>query len=184
MRGGWGDLPLIAEDLGEITPDVHALRDRFELPGMRILQFAFDERHEQPLPSPQLRQRSVVYTGTHDNDTTWGWWTTAPDNERRMAMDYLGSDGTDIAWDLIRAGWRSPAAVAVAPLQDVLDLGTEARMNFPSRPAGNWRWRVGVPPLPEALWERLSELNAETGRVIDTRLAGLAAPAGDWRPSS
>ena len=148
VRAVMGDLPIIAEDLGEITPDVHELRDRFELPGMAILQFAFDSDLTNPFLPHNLRERSVVYTGTHDNDTTWGWWATAPEHERRLAMDYLGSDGTDIAWDLIRAGWRSPAATAAAPLQDILDLGTEARMNFPSRPGGNWRWRVGVPPLP------------------------------------
>ena len=127
-----GDLPIIAEDLGEITPDVHELRDRFELPGMAILQFAFDSDLTNPFLPHNLRPRTVVYTGTHDNDTSWGWWGTAPEHERRLALDYLEVDGTDIAWDLIRAGWRSPAAVSVAPLQDILDLATEARMNFPA----------------------------------------------------
>jgi 4-alpha-glucanotransferase len=161
-----GDLPIIAEDLGEITPDVHELRDRFELPGMAILQFAFDSDLTNPFLPLNLRPRTIVYTGTHDNDTSWGWWGTAPEHERRLALDYLEVDGTDIAWDLIRAGWRSPAAVSVAPLQDILDLATEARMNFPSRPAGNWRWRVGEPAIADPLVERLASLNAETGRLV------------------
>src|SRR5690349_2925036 len=133
-------LPIIAEDLGVITPDVVELRDSFHLPGMKILQFGFT-RPEDPFLPHNYVSHCVAYTGTHDNDTALGWFASAPQRERIFALRYLGSDGSDFAWDLIRAVWSSVAVYAVAPLQDMLSLGTEARMNFPSRLGGNWECR-------------------------------------------
>ncbi|MCI0568912.1 MAG: 4-alpha-glucanotransferase [Acidobacteria bacterium] len=153
-----GDLPLIAEDLGVITPDVEALRERFHLPGMKILQFAFSGPDNPFLPHSYPRN-SVVYTGTHDNDTTRGWFEAAPEAEQDFCRRYLKSDGRDIVWDLIRAAWASPAAFALAPMQDLLDLGTAARMNLPGKPSGSWTWRMGEGDASPALAARLRELN-------------------------
>lgn len=164
VRDTLGSLPIIAEDLGEITPDVIALRDTFELPGMKILQFAFSDDESNEFLPHHYPDQCVVYTGTHDNDTTIGWYQTAPAEERAFARRYLGVEGRDIAWDLIEAAWKSRAAYAVAPLQDVLRLGPEARMNYPGRPAGNWRWRAPATPLPAEPKERLRRLNQETER--------------------
>jgi 4-alpha-glucanotransferase len=141
LRSALGGLPIVAEDLGEITPDVLHFRDRLGLPGMKILQFAFGKDGHDPFLPHQYPRNCVVYTGTHDNDTTRGWYRTAPEEQRDRARRYLGRDGSDIAWDLIRAALASVADTAIVPLQDVLDLGSEARMNLPGRPAGNWTWR-------------------------------------------
>ncbi len=157
-------LPIIAEDLGLITPEVEALRERFNLPGMRVLQFGFgDSATNVYLPHNYVR-RTVVYTGTHDNDTTRGWYACAPEKERDCARRYLGRDGSDIAWDFLRLAWASVADYAIAPLQDVLDLGTEARMNMPGRPAGNWCWRYLVNQLTPGHVHRLADLTARYGR--------------------
>lgn len=153
-----GALPIIAEDLGVITPDVVELRDGFNLPGMKILQFGFSGADNPFLPH-NYTANCVAYTGTHDNDTAMGWFESAPLEERTFALRYLNSDGSDFAWDLIRAVWSSVAVYAVAPMQDVLSLGTEARMNFPSRLGGNWEWRMQEDDLEEALAERLREFN-------------------------
>ena len=154
LQARLGELPFIAEDLGVITPDVDALRDQFALPGMRVLQFAFgddpkafDYRPHNYVPN------CAVYTGTHDNDTTVGWFRsevgagttrTAEQiaREREFALRYLRSDGREIHWDMIRLALASVARLAVFPMQDVLGLGTEARMNLPSTSRGNWRWRM------------------------------------------
>jgi 4-alpha-glucanotransferase len=151
-------LPIIAEDLGVITDEVIALRERFELPGMKILQFAFSGPDNDFLPHLYPRC-CVAYTGTHDNDTAWGWYRSAPEAERDFARRYMHCNGSDFAWDLIRGVWGSVAAYAVAPLQDFLDLGTEARMNFPGKPGGNWAWRVEEGALDDALRDRIRELN-------------------------
>jgi 4-alpha-glucanotransferase len=151
-------LPFIAEDLGIITTDVIALRDRFHLPGMKVLQFAFTGPDNPFLPH-HYPEHCVVYTGTHDNDTSRGWLATAPTAERDFALVYLDSSGDDFAWDLIRAAWASPAVLALAPMQDILSLGSEARMNYPSRLGGNWQWRMPGDALDEPLQERLKELN-------------------------
>jgi 4-alpha-glucanotransferase len=153
-----GTLPIIAEDLGVITPDVIELRDGFNLPGMKILQFGFVSPSDPFLPHNYTRN-CVAYTGTHDNDTAIGWYESAPAVERKFALGYLNSDGTDFAWDLIRAVWSSVAVYAIAPMQDLLSLGTEARMNFPSRLGGNWEWRMKKEDINSALAERLRELN-------------------------
>ena len=157
-RAGNGTLPIIAEDLGVITPDVVELRDGLNLPGMKILQFGFTGP-ENPFLPHNYPENCVAYTGTHDNDTAIGWFESAPPQERKFALRYLNSHGTDFAWDLIRAVWSSVAVYAIAPMQDVLSLGPEARMNFPSRLGGNWEWRMEEDDLNDALGKRLKEFN-------------------------
>jgi 4-alpha-glucanotransferase len=153
-----GMLPIIAEDLGVITPDVVELRDSFSLPGMRILQFGFTSPADPFLPHNYVKN-CIAYTGTHDNDTALGWYATAPEEERRFALRYLNSDGSDFAWDLIRGVWSSVAVYAITPMQDLLSLGTEARMNYPSRLGGNWEWRMSQEDMNPPLAERLHEFN-------------------------
>jgi 4-alpha-glucanotransferase len=152
------DLPIIAEDLGVITPDVTALRDQFALPGMKILQFAFSGPDNAFLPH-LYPQNCVAYTGTHDNDTARGWYAAAPETEKEFVRRYLRIDGSDFSWDLIRAVWRSTAAFTLAPMQDFLNLGTEARMNFPSRLGGNWEWRMTADAASVELQGSIRELN-------------------------
>jgi 4-alpha-glucanotransferase len=164
LRSDLGGLPFIAEDLGEITPDVYALRDALGLPGMKILQFAFDKPANLFLPH-NYTANCVAYTGTHDNDTTRGWWATAPDNEKRYCRLYTGRDGSDIAWDLIRLAWGSVADVAIAPVQDILDLGTEDRMNLPGVGQGYWRWRMRPGAFDDRHVERLTEMTEAYGRT-------------------
>jgi 4-alpha-glucanotransferase len=153
-----GTLPIIAEDLGVITPDVVELRDGFNLPGMKILQFGFTSPSDPFLPH-NYTKNCVAYTGTHDNDTAIGWYKSAPEAERKFALRYLDSNGTDFAWDLIRGVWSSVAVYAIAPMQDLLTLGTEARMNFPSRLGGNWEWRMNEGDMSDDLAKRLREFN-------------------------
>jgi len=151
-------LPIIAEDLGLITPDVVKLRDGFKLPGMKILQFGFSGADNPFLPHNYVTN-CVAYTGTHDNDTAHGWLDSAPEAERKFALRYLNSDGTDFAWDLIRSIWSSVAVYAVTPMQDALSLGTEARMNFPSILGGNWEWRMREDDMSDEIAGRLHEIN-------------------------
>ena len=151
-------LPIIAEDLGVITDDVVELRESFHLPGMKILQFGFSGPDNPFLPH-NYPKNCVAYTGTHDNDTVRGWYETAPERERDFARRYLGSNGDKIAWDLVRSVWGSVAVYAIAPMQDLLGLGTEARMNFPSKLGGNWEWRMSESDMSESLADRLKELN-------------------------
>ncbi|MBL0225706.1 MAG: 4-alpha-glucanotransferase [Geobacteraceae bacterium] len=144
-----GKLPIIAEDLGVITPEVLALRDRYNFPGMKILQFAFEK---EPINLPHLHAKNgVVYTGTHDNDTTKGWYDSITDAERHEMCEYLGCTGVDGVGDLIRAALMSVADTVVIPLQDILKLGSEARMNIPGTPFGNWEWRFSWGMLPQDL---------------------------------
>jgi 4-alpha-glucanotransferase len=164
VRVALGDLPVIVEDLGHITSPVVALRDWLELPGMRILQFAFGGSARNPYLPHNHVKNSVVYTGTHDNDTTRGWYVSLTPKERHSVRRYLGVDGGDIAWDLIRAGYASVADTFIAPLQDVLDLGPEARMNLPGRTGGNWSWRFRGEQLTEAVRDRLAEYAEAYGR--------------------
>ncbi|MEN4100888.1 MAG: 4-alpha-glucanotransferase [Anaerolineaceae bacterium] len=147
-----GDLPIIAEDLGVITDDVHAMRDQFNLPGMKIFQFAFSNSPADPFLPHNYPHNCVAYTGTHDNDTALGWYNSAPKAEQDFFRRYTGRSGENVSWDMIRAVWSSVAMFAIAPLQDFLSLDTHARMNFPGKPAGNWGWRV----RPEALNANLS----------------------------
>lgn len=152
-------LPIIAEDLGLITPDVLELRDRFKLPGMRVLQFAFDDGEGNHFLPHHYVANTVGYTGTHDNDTTIGWWNTAPHHVRMFALRYLGSDGHNIQWDMMRALSGSVANIVVFPMQDVLGLASEHRMNFPGRPAGNWDWRFSWDQLQPMHTNALSQMS-------------------------
>lgn len=186
LRREFGPLPLVAEDLGVITPDVEALRDGLGLPGMRVLQFGFGQDsghspHEVPV-------RSVVYTGTHDNDTTRGWFAGLGAAARQRVLDYVGGEASSVAWSLVRTAFTCPAELAIAPLQDVLELGGEARMNLPGRAYGNWSWRV----VPEAVsashrrrLARLTEAAERTPRLLGgDRREGAAADPGPPRQAS
>jgi 4-alpha-glucanotransferase len=163
-----GELPVIAEDLGVITPEVDALRLQFNFPGMKVLQFAFggDARNSY-LPHNYTDPRCVVYTGTHDNDTTLGWFQTVSPDCQEHALRYLGrANGADVPWAMIRLAWSSVAAFAIAPLQDVLSLGSEGRMNLPGQPEGNWQWRYLPNALDPDLSARLAELTSLYGRDV------------------
>jgi 4-alpha-glucanotransferase len=170
LRRELGGLPLVAENLGVITPEVEALRRRFRLPGMAILQFAFGDDPQAPSFRPHRWERDLVaYSGTHDNDTTLGWWTgegpgqstrTAESvaREREHARRYLGDGGAGMNWTFIRALAASVADTVVVPLQDALGLGSEARLNVPGRPLGNWRWRFARGDCSPELAARLREV--------------------------
>ena len=164
VRDHFDDLPIIAEDLGELNPGVYELRDRFGLPGMKILQFAFTNEEDNPFLPHHFPENCIVYTGTHDNDTTIGWYETAPDEQVHQMREYLGVDGSDPAWHLIEAAFESKAAWAIVPLQDVQRLGTEARMNTPGTPDGNWQWRTEPSVLTDEMVEELASLTARTNR--------------------
>jgi 4-alpha-glucanotransferase len=160
-----GKLPVLAEDLGVITPEVEALRDRFEFPGMKILQFAFGSDAGNPFLPYNFHRNCVVYTGTHDNDTTVGWFNQAGDYEKKRFLRYLGKTSPDgIHWDLIRLALSSVANQAIIPVQDLLGLGTEARMNFPSTAQGNWGWRYKSDDLSKDVCEALKDLTIIFGR--------------------
>lgn len=154
-----GELPLIAEDLGEITPDVIELREQFNLPGMKVLQFAFLSGPKDKFLPHNYPRNCVVYTGTHDNDTTLAWYQSAPEAEQDFCRRYLGRDGSNIVWEMIRTIWASVAVFALAPMQDFLSLGAEARMNTPGHPGGNWTWRMHPAALSESLRNRIKEFN-------------------------
>jgi 4-alpha-glucanotransferase len=164
LRERLGDLPLIAEDLGDITPDVVELRERFGLPGMKILQFAFDGGPRNEYLPHHYRPDFVVYTGTHDNDTVRGWYRTARTQARASARAYLDASGAEMHWAFLRAAWSSVARMAVAPLQDVLGLGTEGRMNLPGTTSGNWRWRFRWSRVADRDLDRLRELTDRYAR--------------------
>ena len=169
LRANLGELPIIAEDLGEITEAVLTLRDRFGLPGMIVLQFAFGAgTNDRFLPHLHV-SNAVVYSGTHDNDTSRGWYANAPERERDFVRRYLGCDGSDIAWDLVRAAFLSVADQALVPLQDVLDLGSDARMNLPGRAGGNWAWRFRWDQLNDGHRDRLKDLSALSARGTTTQ---------------
>jgi 4-alpha-glucanotransferase len=163
-----GRLPFIAEDLGIITDDVRALRDQFRIPGTRVLQFAFDGHGDNPYLPHNFVSNTIVYTGTHDNATSRQWYEELPDWQRKNLWDYLkrapGASG-EVAAELIRLAWSSTAAIAIAPLQDVLNLGREARMNIPGRADGNWAWRWSGDKLSLGAFEWLKELTIATKRV-------------------
>lgn len=174
-----GPLNFIAEDLGLITPEVEHLREQFGFPGMRILQFAFgnDSQADKFKPYNYVRN-CVVYTGTHDNDTAVGWFagegkrdsTRTPEQvraERQFALDYFGSDGREINWDFIRTALASVANTAIIPLQDILGLGSEARMNLPASIGNNWTWRFAEGQLKPEMGERLRRMTRIYGRWRD-----------------
>src|SRR5580658_93848 len=164
-----GHLPFVAEDLGVITADVQVLRDPFRLPGMRVLEFAFDGHADNPYLPHNFVQNTVAYTGTHDNATTRQWYEELPDNQRQNFWTYLKrapGTGADAAPELMRLAWSSPAALAIAPLQDLLNLGSEARMNVPGRADGNWRWRVREDMLSSEAFQRLQDLTESCRRSV------------------
>jgi 4-alpha-glucanotransferase len=163
-----GRLPFIAEDLGLITPVVRALRDQFQVPGTRVLQFAFDGNQDNPYLPHNFVVNTVAYTGTHDNATTREWYDELPADQRRNFWIYLkraSGDSAEAAPALMRLAWSSAAALTIAPLQDLLNLGREARMNVPGRADGNWRWRATVGMLSLPAFEWLRELTESTKRT-------------------
>ena len=165
LREALGGLPFFAEDLGYITPEVHALRERLQIPGMAVLQFGFSDEGAH-IYLPHRAAGKVMYTGTHDNDTTVGWFRSgASEHERRNAEAYLGHSDEGIHWTFIRAAQSLVADLALIPLQDVLGLGSEARMNTPSVNGGNWRWRLAPGQLTTELAARLAHLAELTDRL-------------------
>jgi 4-alpha-glucanotransferase len=175
IREALGELPIIAEDLGVITPDVEKLRDDFGFPGMRILQFGFSSDAKNGDLPHNYHRNVVVYTGTHDNDTAIGWFNSVAgegstrdakqiEKERQFCLEYLDTDGREINWDLIRTVLASVANTAIVPLQDLLGLGSEARMNLPNTTSGNWSWRFRKGALTDQLAKRLRDLTELYGR--------------------
>jgi 4-alpha-glucanotransferase len=176
LKNTFGDLPFWAEDLGVITPDVEDLRDDFGFPGMRILQFAFGgDADNHDLPHNYIKN-CVAFTGTHDNDTTVGWFNSEAGSsstrdaaqikrEREFCLDYLKSNGREINWDFINAVWESVADTAIAPMQDLLGLGNEARMNLPASRSGNWFWQCRDGDFSSEIADRLRKLTEIYGRV-------------------
>jgi 4-alpha-glucanotransferase len=167
LRKALGGLPFVAEDLGVVTPDVGALRDALHLPGTRVLQFAFDGHHDNPHLPENYDPNTVVYTGTHDNPTTRGWYEDLPEAGRRSLwrrLERAGGGSADVAPALLRLAWSSGAGLAIAPLQDILNLGDDARMNRPGRAEGNWRWRSTDEMLSSPAFEWLRDLTRATVR--------------------
>ena len=173
IREALGGLPFFAEDLGYITPEVHALRERLQIPGMAVLQFGFGDEGAH-IYLPHRAAGKVIYTGTHDNDTVVGWWKSgAAEHERRNAEGYVGRCDDGIHWAFIRAAQCSPASLSIVPLQDMLGLGSEARMNTPSLNGGNWRWRFEQQQLTSELAAKLAHL-AELSDRLPQPFAALA----------
>jgi 4-alpha-glucanotransferase len=165
-----GKLPIIAEDLGVITPEVEELRDAFEFPGMKILQFAFDASEagasgDNGFLPHNYTPNSVVYTGTHDNDTSRGWYDAATEGEKAYVKKYLKTDDGSAVWDFIRAAIASVSDMAVVPMQDLLNIGSEGRMNIPSTLGGNWEWRFFQKDLSDDLANSLKDLTKMYGRL-------------------
>ena len=172
-----GSKPIIAEDLGEATKDAKIIRDRFAIPGMKILQMSFGKEEQSNSLIPELNQKNiVVYTGTHDNDTSIGWLHTKPGKgntqtaaeitlERKHALKFLGTDGSEINWDFISLAMNSKANTVIIPLQDILGLGTNARMNIPGTVGNNWEWRFKKNKLTSNIIERMRTLTEESKRM-------------------
>jgi 4-alpha-glucanotransferase len=159
-----GKAPIVAEDLGLITPDVEELRDLFRFPGMKILHFAFGSGAANPYLPHNLMRHSVIYTGTHDNDTTLGWWNSLSRDDRNDIRRYLGH-AEDIPWDLIRTAMSSVSDLCILPLQDILELGSEGRMNTPGRPGQNWGWRYRPGAITAESRRRLRDFTQTYGRM-------------------
>jgi 4-alpha-glucanotransferase len=195
LRRRLGALPLVAEDLGVITPPVETLRDEFDLPGMRVLQFGFgpDQAADKALPHRHV-PHCVVYTGTHDNDTTKGWFTSTDvattqsqeeiETERAFALRYLGSSGNEFHWDMIRLAFSSVADTAIIPLQDILGLDSSARMNVPGTCGGNWHWRFRMEQIDERTAGRLAELTSVYNRWNGAIPEGKDPRKNSSRPSA
>jgi len=162
-----GHLPLIAEDLGIITEEVTALREAFGLPGMKILQFAFGGDDHNPYLPGNFAEDAVVYTGTHDNDTTMGWFNSTDDTVRQHALHVLNATANGMPWALIECALASPAILAVIPMQDLLELGTEAKFNTPGTLDNNWSWRMSSLPAHDAdCWQKAARLNHKHERIM------------------
>lgn len=159
-------LSIIAEDLGVITPEVEQLRDDFDFPGMKILQFAFDSGPDNPYLPENHTQNSVVYTGTHDNNTTLGWWRSLTKAQKDQVRNYLGTDHTVIPWGLIEMAMASIANLCIIPCQDILGLDKEARFNTPGQATGNWNWQMGPGDLTEELAQKLYKMTEQYRRLI------------------
>jgi 4-alpha-glucanotransferase len=167
LRGALGQLPIIAEDLGVITSEVEALRDQFHFPGMKILQFAFGSGPENPyLPHNHVRS-CVIYTGTHDNDTTLGWFDSLKAKEQKAVLAYFDRDGADIVWQMVKCALSSVADYAIIPMQDLLELPTSGRMNVPGVAGGNWSWRCGSDAFTAKLAAKLAHATEIYGRLPD-----------------
>src|SRR5262249_36192160 len=162
-RAALGEVPLVAEDLGVITDDVRELLRAVGVPGMKVLQFGFSRDDSEHLPHNHVRL-CVVYPGTHDNDPARGWVASLREEEKSRVLDYLGGDGSRIEWDLIRAAYESVADTAIVPLQDILGLGSKARMNLPGVAAGNWDWRARAGDFSPDCAGRLRRLAVLAGR--------------------
>jgi 4-alpha-glucanotransferase len=163
-----GVVPFIAEDLGLITPDVTALRDDFQIPGTRVLQFAFDGSANNPYLPHNYVSNTVVYTGTHDNPTSREWYEQLPPYQQQNFWRYLNwleGGASEAAWELMRLGWSSKAALAIAPFQDLLNLGRDSRMNVPGRASGNWTWRCNKEMLSTPAFHSLKELTISSNRT-------------------
>ena len=177
-----GTLPIIAEDLGVVTDDVISLRERYNFPGMRILQFAFaGDPHNNFLPH-NYHSNTVVYSGTHDNDTTVGWYASATEREKEFLKRYCGTDGNSVHWDLIRLASQSVADMAIFPFQDILGLGNEGRMNLPGKALGNWSWRFYWDQVQPWHAMKLNEIAALTGRTNADKLELPSYPADKKTP--
>ena len=161
-----GDLPIIAEDLGFITPEVGELREKLGFPGMKILQFAFEPEGDNGDYPHNYGRNSVVYTGTHDNDTSMGWLESAAPAAARRALRYVGGRRAAFAWNMIKTAWASPACIAIAPAQDILGLGTEARMNYPGTQNSWWTWRMADAALTPSIARRLKALTQAYFRSV------------------
>ena len=160
-----GDLPIIAEDLGNLTPSVIQLREDSKFPGMKILQFAFDSGEENDYLPHTYDKNSVVYTGTHDNDTIVGWYTKANDADKKWVKDYLDiSSDKEIHWNFIKSAWGSVSNIAIAPIQDFLGLDDKSRINTPGVASGNWRWRLSENDLTDELAEKIAYITKIYGR--------------------
>ncbi|MCD4796434.1 MAG: 4-alpha-glucanotransferase [Candidatus Cloacimonetes bacterium] len=159
-----GELPIIAEDLGVITKEVEALRDKFDFPGMKILQFAFDSSMENSYLPHKYKTNCVVYTGTHDNETTLGWFKNSPLERKEFLKTYLQKEEIDICWDMLELAWKSIANIAIAPMQDFLCLDNSARMNTPGNPDGNWQWRIEQKQLTSDLVQKIKILTMQSAR--------------------
>ncbi|MDA3812740.1 MAG: 4-alpha-glucanotransferase, partial [Candidatus Cloacimonetes bacterium] len=159
-----GELPVIAEDLGIITKEVENLRDKFDFPGMKILQFAFDSDKENNYLPHKYQKNCVVYTGTHDNETTLGWFKNSSAERKEFLKIYLEKEEIDICWDMIELAWKSEANIAIAPMQDFLCLDNAVRMNMPGTPDGNWQWRVEQKQLSSKLVQKIKDLTLQSVR--------------------
>ena len=163
----FSQLPIVAEDLGVITEEVRVLRRKYHLPGMAVLQFAFDHFDDNPHKPANIKPDTIMYTGTHDNDTCVGWFSKLEPHEQDFVFEILGVPRTDdIAQLMIETAMHTRASLAIAPLQDYLGLGSEARFNVPGTSSNNWRWRLQAPQLSPAVRGQVAALVEESGRSL------------------